>query len=210
MTEMRKSRRSGPKRSKGVVLTTLTATAGTMALSSCGDDPWVEGQVFASVAQCTAAGVSLGECQSAWQAAQQDYLNDAPRFESVDLCQGEFGDGQCRQLSAVSPGQSGNVWVPLLGGFVIAQAMSNGGDLDIDIDGHRRRKYSPLYKGKTGSWYYGGSNYGPMTAGSNGRFGYDPAALNRPVSAPRVQTRADIASRGGFGGRASSRGGSGG
>ena len=202
MTEMRKT-----KRSSKVALTTLTATAGTMALSACGDDPWVEGQVFASVAECSAAGVSPLECQNAYNAALSDNINDAPRFESIDLCEGEFGSGQCRQLSAISPGQPSNVWVPLLGGFVIAQMMSNGADLDIDIDGHRRRKYAPLYRGKTGGWYYGGSNYGPMTPGANGRYGYDPATLNRPVSAPRVQTRSDIASRGGFGGRASSRGG---
>jgi hypothetical protein len=56
-----------------------------------------------------------------------------------------------------------------------------------------------------GNYYYGGSNYGPMSRTSSGRYGFDSATLNRPVSAPRVQSRTDIASRGGFGGRASSR-----
>jgi uncharacterized protein YgiB involved in biofilm formation len=45
-----------------------------------------------------------------------------------------------------------------------------------------------------------------MSRTSSGRYGFAPDTLNRPVSAPRVQSRSDIASRGGFGGRASSRG----
>jgi uncharacterized protein YgiB involved in biofilm formation len=56
-----------------------------------------------------------------------------------------------------------------------------------------------------GNYYHGGSNYGPMSRNSSGRYGLGSAALDRPVSAPRVQSRSDIASRGGFGGRASSR-----
>lgn len=202
MTEMLKAKRSGPKRSGKVVLTTLTATAGTMALAGCGDEPMAEAQVFSSVAECAAAGIASSECQQAWSQANSDNANDAPRFESQDLCEGEFGSGQCRPLAAVNPGGSSSVWVPLLAGFMIANAVD---DLDIDIG--RKRKYAPLYRGKTG-WYQGGSNYGPLTATSGGRYSTSRDTFARPVSAPRTQTRADIASRGGFGGRASSRGGS--
>jgi len=187
------------KRSQSVALTTLTATAGTLALSGCGDDPAVEGQVFATVAECVAAGVGQNECQTAYNQALADNPNDAPRFESRDLCEGEFGQNQCEPRTE----GSGSFWVPLLAGFVIANAID-----DIDID-RRKRRYAPIYRSSSnGNYYYGGSNYGPMTRTASGRYGFDRATLDRPVSAPRVQSRADIASRGGFGGRASSRGGS--
>jgi uncharacterized protein YgiB involved in biofilm formation len=183
------------KRSRGVALTTLTA-AGTMSLTACGDEPMAEGQVFATVAECVAAGTPQGECQEAYNQALADNANDAPRFESQDLCEGEFGTGQCQERAEAGS----RFWVPLLGGFLIANAV------DIDIDRKKKRKYAPIYMSRAnGNYYYGGSNYGPMSRTGSGRYGFDSATLNRPVSAPRVQSRADIASRGGFGGRASSR-----
>lgn len=188
------------KRSRSVTLTTLTATAGTMTLAACGDDPMVEGQVFPTVAECVAAGTPQGECQEAYNQALADNENDAPRFESQDLCEGEFGSGQCQQRAAGSGG-GGNFWVPLLAGFVIANAID-----DVDFDRKKKRRYAPIYMSRAnGNYYHGGSNYGPMTRSSSGRYGFAPDTLNRPVSAPRVQSRSDIASRGGFGGRASSR-----
>ncbi len=188
------------KRSRGVALTTLTATAGTLTLTGCGDEPMVEGQVFPTVAACVAAGTPQGECQEAYNQALADNENDAPRFESQDLCEGEFGSGQCQQRFA-GGGGGGNFWVPLLGGFVIANAID-----DLDFDRKKKRRYAPIYMSRAnGNYYYGGSNYGPMSRTSSGRYGFAPDTLNRPVSAPRVQSRSDIASRGGFGGRASSR-----
>ncbi len=189
------------KRSRNVALTTLTATAGTLALTGCGDDPMVEGQVFPTVAECVASGVAQNECQEAYNQALADNENDAPRFESQDLCEGEFGSGQCQQRFAGGGGGGGSFWVPLLGGFVIANAID-----DLDFDRKKKRKYAPMYYSRAHSnYYHGGSNYGPMTRTSSGRYGFAPDTLNRPVSAPRVQSRSDIASRGGFGGRASSR-----
>ena len=124
------------KRSRGVALTTLTATAGTLTLSGCGDDPMVEGQIFPTVAQCVASGVAQNECQEAYNQALADNQNDAPRFESQDLCEGEFGSGQCQQRAE----GSGNFWVPLLAGFVIANAID-----DLDFDRKKKRKYAPIY-----------------------------------------------------------------
>jgi uncharacterized protein YgiB involved in biofilm formation len=197
MADMRKM-----KRSRTVALTTLTATAGTLTLTGCGGDPVVEGQLFPNVAECVGSGVAQSECQEAYNQAVADNENDAPRFESRELCEEGFGSGRCEQRFAGSGG-GGSVWVPLLAGFVIANVID-----DIDFDRKKKRKYAPVYLSSAaghGGYYSGGSNYGPLSRTSNGRFGLAPDTLNRPVSAPRVQSRADVASRGGFGGRASSR-----
>ena len=197
MTQIRKT-----KRSRAVALTTLTA-AGTLALQGCdGSAAGAEGQVFSSVAECVSSGLTQPDCQEAFAAAQADDTNSAPRFESRELCEGEFGQNECQPRAE----GGGSFWVPLLAGFVIANAIDG-----VDID-RRKRRYAPLYRNRgSGTWYHGGSNYGPMSRSSSGRYGFDQGALNRPVSAPRVQSRSNIASRGGFGGRArsssSSRGG---
>ena len=57
--------------------------------------------------------------------------------------------------------RTGSFWVPLLAGFVIGNAI---GDVDLDVDGRRRRRYAPLYRSTSGTWYHGGSSYGPLVA----------------------------------------------
>ncbi|HEY0326427.1 MAG TPA: DUF1190 domain-containing protein [Allosphingosinicella sp.] len=202
MTEFRKS-----KRSRRVVLTTLTA-AGAVAVSGCGSSDWsdadAEGQVYASVSECVAAGETRTECENAYSQARIDDSDSAPRFDSQSLCEQEFGSNQCEQRTT-----SGNsFWVPLLAGFVIGNAI---GDVDIDVDGRRRRRYAPLYRSSGGTWFHGGAGYGPLTRRSGGGYGFSRSGFDRPVGAPRTYSRSDVASRGGFGGRsggASSWGGS--
>lgn len=193
MTEFRKS-----KRSRRVVLTTLTA-AGAVAVSGCGSSDWsdadAEGQVFASVSECVASGETRAECENAYAQARIDDTDSAPRFDSQALCEQEFGASQCGQRT--SGGNS--FWVPLLAGFVIGNVID-----DIDIDGRKRRRYAPLYRGAGGAWYHGGSSYGPLSRRSGGGYGFSRAGFDRPVGAPRTYSRSDVASRGGFGGRSSS------
>ena len=193
MTEFRKS-----KRSRRVVLTTLTA-AGAAAVSGCGSSDWsdsdAEGQVFSSVTECVAAGENRTECENAYAQARVDDTDGAPRFDSQSLCEQEFGSNQCEQRTS-----SGNsFWVPLLAGFVIGNVID-----DIDIDGRRRRRYAPLYRSSAGTWYHGGSSYGPLSRRSGGGYGFSRSGFDRPVGAPRTYSRSDVASRGGFGGRSSS------
>lgn len=189
MNEVRKSKRSGR-----VVLTTLTA-AGAVAISGCGSSDWsdndAEGQVFSSVSECVAAGENRAECENAHSQARVDDSTSAPRFDSRDVCEQEFGANACEQRSD----NGGNFWVPLLAGFVIGNVIS-----DVDIDGRRRRRYAPLYRSTSGTWYHGGSSYGPLSRRGGG-YAFSQAGFNRPVGAPPTYSRSSVASRGGFGGR---------
>lgn len=204
MTEIRKS-----KRSRRVVLTTLTAVS-TAALAGCGssndwgDGPAGEGQVFASVSDCASSGAfSQQECQDAYAQAQADDVNNAPRFENQQLCEEEFGNNSCQPRTD----GVGSFWVPALAGFVIGGIA--GEVIDEIGDARRRKRYAGLYRNRDrDTWYTGGAAYAPMVRGSGGRYNFHPGALNRPVSAPRTFSRSDVTSRGGFGGRASRSGGS--
>lgn len=198
MTEFRKS-----KRSRRVVLTTLTA-ASAVAASGCGSSDWsesdAEGQVYASVSECVAAGETRAECENASAQARIDDSESAPRFDSQSVCEQEFGSSRCEQRT--SGGNS--FWVPLLAGFVIGNVI---GDMD---GGHRRRRYAPLYRGAGGTWYHGGAGYGPLSRRSGGGYGFSRTGFDRPVGSPRTYSRSDVASRGGFGGRSGSASGWGG
>ena len=204
MTQIRKS-----KRSRRVVLTTLTAVS-TAALAGCGssndwgDGPAGEGQVFASVAECSATGAfSAQECQDAYAQTQADDANSAPRFQTRELCEQEFGNGDCQNRND----NTGSFWAPALAGFVIGGIA--GEVIDEIGDARRRKRYAGLYRNRDrDTWYTGGAAYMPMRRGSGGRYNFNAGALNRPVSAPRTFSSSDVASRGGFGGRASRSGGS--
>lgn len=203
MADIRKS-----KRSRRVVLTTLTAVS-TAALTGCGgggndwgDGPSGEGQVFASVAECASSGAfSQQECRDAYAQAQADDANNAPRFQTRELCEQEFGNGECQPRAD----GSGGFWVPALAGFVIGGIA--GEVIDEIGDARRRRRYAGLYRNRQrDQWYTGGATYMPMVRGSGGRYAFNPGALNRPVSAPRTFSSSDVASRGGFGSRSRSGG----
>ena len=192
MNEIRRS-----KRSRKVVLTTLTA-AGAAAVSGCGGADWsdndAQGQVFSSVQECVSAGGDATECQAAYAQALADDPNSAPRFDARDVCEEEFGPGACQQR--VASGGTGSVWMPLMAGFVIGNMI---GDSD------RRHYYAPLYRNRrSGTWYHGGSSYGPLSRGSGGSYAFSRSGFTRPTGAPPVYSRSTVASRGGFGGRSSS------
>lgn len=206
------------KRSRVVGLSTITAM-GAASLSAC-DVPstvdeaqlseqqygaGVDALPYDSVAQCTADGkIPASACQEAQDAAQKQNALGAPRFDAMETCEAQHGDGACTQQFADSA-SGGSFFTPLLTGFVIGQL----------LDGGRGYRYSGLYRGRDGRSYTGGGNGGgylyrnPRTGGMQvGR-----QALAPPVATPRVQTRSSVVSRGGFGGRSatsSSRGGWGG
>ncbi|HEX8191548.1 MAG TPA: DUF1190 domain-containing protein [Allosphingosinicella sp.] len=192
------------KRSKRVVLTTLAA-AGAAAVAGCdgsadwNDEPAVDAFPYATVAECRAANaVPDDACQEAYNDALGNHEQAAPRFATQPLCEDEFGQNQCQPRVA---GNS-NYWVPILGGFMVGQALANA---DIDIDGRKRYRYGGLYRSRrSGGWYAGGPTGGPLQrSGSTWRAG--SSAFDRPTSSPPVRSSSgQSASRGGFGGRSRS------
>lgn len=195
------------KRSRKVALTTLIA-ASAFSLQACGtsagdwsDANAVDAYPYASVAQCAADGrVPEQECREAYNQALADDSQSAPRFDSLDLCEDQFGTGQCQQRVA----GGGSFWTPLLAGFLISEVVDEIGD-------RRRYRRSGLYRDRRRDAWYSGGGSGGWLYGSGGRYQVGANAIGRPVAAPRVQSRSNVVSRGGLGSRASSgRGGWGG
>jgi uncharacterized protein YgiB involved in biofilm formation len=189
------------KRSRTVVLTTLTAFGAAATLTACEGDidesrlseqqygKAVTAFPYQSLDECKLDDkVPDSECETAQRTALEQNQTGAPRFESLDLCEEEFGAGNCNRGNG-----GGSFFTPLLTGFVIGQM----------LDGGSRYRYSPMYRSaRQGVYYTGGGGGGGWLYRSGGGYRVGREALAPPVAAPRVQTRSSVVSRGGFGGRA--------
>lgn len=191
------------KRSRTVVLTTLTAFGAAASLTACEGDidesrlseqqygKAVTAFPYQSLAECKIDDkVPDAECEAAERTAREQNALGAPRFESRALCEEEFGVGNCN--GGTNSG-GGSFFTPLLTGFVIGQM----------LDGGSRYRYSPMYRSRRQDVYYtGGGAGGGWLYRSGGGYRVGNQALAPPVATPRVQTRSSVVSRGGFGGRA--------
>lgn len=201
---------STPTRRKRSGAAGLTAAGAAAMLAGCDPSPEelsrkqfgepTQVAAFQSVAECVASGdYSQDQCATAQRTAANDDNRAAPRFADRDTCEGQFGAGACQPRS--DGGQS--FFSPLLTGFLIGQLVNGGG-------GYR---YGGLYRDSRDNRYYTGSGGWLFNGGSGGR-GYryqvGSQAIAQPVTTQRIQTRSSVVSRGGFGGRASARGGWGG
>lgn len=202
---------SFPRRRKRSAAAGLTA-AGALAMVGGCDNPSeaelsakqfgapTEVSAFNSVSECVASGAfAQVQCEAAQSAAQAQDEKAAPRFADQDVCEDQFGQGQCTYRYA--GGQS--FFTPLLTGFMIGRL----------LDGGAGYRYQPLYRSRLDDRYYTGSGawlYGGGSGRGYHRYQIGSRAVTNPVTTQRIQTRSSVVSRGGFGGRASARGGWGG
>ncbi len=184
----------------------LTAIGAVSMLAGCSSGPSeeelsrsqfgeaTEVSMFRSAAECAAIGeFNLEQCTAAEQTAWNEDPKSAPRFEDQADCEDQFGNGNCRS------GGTG-YFMPIMTGFMIGRLMSGGS----------RYRYAGLYRDERDDAYYSGSGaWLHKKKSKSGKYLVGSKAFMPFTQA--VQTRSAIASRGGFGGRASmSRGGGGG
>ncbi|WGM48800.1 hypothetical protein KOAAANKH_03707 [Brevundimonas sp. NIBR10] len=182
-------------RSKTLHVTGLMATA-SFSLAACGA-PQVAAPVpaadpalaYTSLEECRAANdVTDAECATAYNVADQQAKEKAPRYASQAECEGQWGPDQCRPLNNTG---GGSFFGPLATGFIIGQLLNGGG----------YRGGGPLYRDRNGSFSNG---YGGGYLSRDYRTGRTVANRNdvdvaRQAPA-RAQSRTTVVSRGGFGG----------
>ncbi|NDR55391.1 DUF1190 domain-containing protein [Aliiruegeria sabulilitoris] len=192
------------KRSKTVALCIVGAAAFT--LSGCREEQ-VDAQAFPDLRSCkeaAAAGDGLlttADCETAIAEAEQLHVETAPRYDSLEVCEAQHGEGACGSEEQVASGGSGSIFMPLLTGYLIGNMLSGRG-------GYARSQ--PMYRtadGKftnaSGSSVYSG-NSGKAKLGAN-QFTKAPTTVGKPP-----MTKATAASRGGFGKAGGARAGYGG
>lgn len=164
------------KRTAAITLALL----GALSVTGCAEKK-IEPTTYTNVVDCTADGNSRETCVKAFEDAQKATAENAPKFNSAEACQAQFGS--CQQSA------SGGWFMPALMGYMIG-SMNSGGS--------NRYYSSPVYHDRSGR---------PVAASfSNGTYKATSAA---PSYSSRVQARAAAAkastsSRGGFGSSARS------
>jgi uncharacterized protein YgiB involved in biofilm formation len=180
------------KRSSQITLVLLTGAAG-ISLAGCDPQqappPPDNGGTFTSLAECVAK-YDQKTCQAAQQLAQQEHLNNAPHFSSVDACRQQYGPDMCQPASAY--GGHDSFFVPMMIGYMMGSAGSQP---------------APLYYAPYSYRHYGQSGYAaPLYSSAPSYRGAGPigtaplyrpsvrAGLNSSTSLTPAQTV-----RGGFG-----------
>jgi uncharacterized protein YgiB involved in biofilm formation len=91
---------------------------------------------FASLDECKAAQiVTASTCDAEFGKAAQTSVADAPKFDTLASCEGEYGASACRPASW----NGASVFVPALAGILIARSIANAS-----------AQSQPLYPPRTG------------------------------------------------------------
>ena len=179
------------------ILTLGTIAASGMVLYGCGDDA-PKDAVFSTPQQCADAGVDAQICQAEYQQALQKHIADAPHYANLQECEAALGVGKCFQAgdgngqnsAGQTSGSGSGFFMPFMTGYLISSALSNLSGYGAYRDYRYSSGYrsTPIYQDRSGK--------SVTSTISNGQ------RTSRPVN---VNTT--TASRYGFGGRSSSRGG---
>lgn len=187
------------KRTRKLALTGLMAMGG-VSLTACGDQPSVtiadqgpkaDAHAYQSLLECKDKNeVPDDACDAAVKAADEEQAADA-RYGDSKTCEDVYGPGQCVPRSQAG---GGSIWGPLATGFIVGQMMNGGWG------------GGGMYRDYRSGGYYGRG--GPITTDyATGRTQVSQKSFDSPAAmAPaKTMSRASVVSRGGFGGRMSSR-----
>ena len=172
---------------RSTTATLLLMGIAPLMLSACDDpQPQIQSQAFKTVADCTSAGNTPAECQTAFSQAQMRASAAAPHYSSLAACIQQFGPDMCQERS----GSEGSFWGPLMTGFMISHMLGSSSPSYYGA--------APLYTQSNGQYYAS-----PTSRGSFGSTVTTSAGSD-------AGSRAITASRGGFGSESAARGGWGG
>jgi uncharacterized protein YgiB involved in biofilm formation len=163
------------------------AVAAGLSLGGCDSTPDLQDAKFTTLSECVNAGMAEEVCQSGFNAAQLEHQRSAPQFNCMPA----------GASNAASGGgySSGGVFVPMLTGFLVSQALQrrfyDGRDIGYGYYGGGGYRGTPIYRDRGGS---------AVTVQRSG---------GKAIATP-VNVNTTTVARSGFGGMGKSRGGFGG
>jgi uncharacterized protein YgiB involved in biofilm formation len=179
------------KRSSQISLVLLASVAMTATLSGCDEVPSTpdNGGTFANMAECVAV-YDEDTCKSAQTLAQKDHLANAPKYGTREQCIAEYGPDMCAPAS--NYGGSGNMFMPMMIGYMMGSANSSPAPLYYGPGSYRHRNdrgyNAPIYTSGRGYARQAPIGSAPFVSKKSTVSG--KAALNSGTA---------ISSRGGFG-----------
>ncbi|MFD2174154.1 DUF1190 domain-containing protein [Rhodobacter lacus] len=179
------------KRSATVALFLVGAAAFTLA--GCREEN-VDAQAFPDLQSCLdAAGTgslfSAEDCRKGFDEAATLNAETAPRYDSLAVCEEQYGKGNCGSEAQAVEGGSGSIFMPLLMGFLLGNML--GGARGIGAQPLHRTADGRFTTPGGGTSYANNTGRGKIGAGA---FTKAPTTIGKPP-----MTRATVAQRGGFG-----------
>ena len=191
------------KRSQKVAIAIVGATA--FALAGCREEQ-VDAAAFPDLQSCLDQAPSGGvfteeDCRTSFAQAETLHVEAAPRYDSLEVCEEQHGEGACGSEAAQSQGGSGGIFMPLLAGYLIGNMMSGRAGMAAA---------QPLY-GTSDGRYTNAARTSTFST-NQGAAKLNTSQFTRPATTvgKTPMTRATAASRGGFGSAARGRTGFGG
>lgn len=181
-----------------LVLGGLAVFAGANLAGCDSETPQFSDAQFTTVAECTKAGFPDSVCQAGYDSALAQHQGDAPKFGSLQDCEKEWGSDHCvgytdpnalAGANVTGGSSAGSVFVPMLAGFVVSQAL-------------QRRYYDDGYVGYYGG--YGGGYGRPIYRDRTGGTVTVDRSGGRTIAKP-VNVNTTTVARSGFGGMGMSR-----
>lgn len=179
--------RKGPKNQ--FKLRPVVMSVAAALLSACSSDEQVT--VVKSPQECASnTELSLEQCEAAYKQALAEAERTGPKYTSRQLCEAEFGVGQC------SPHSSGSSFIPLMAGFMVGQALSRR-------DESYYGAYNPVYRYRRP---FSSMNNQIMTADGSllGNYGQRSYTVDKSTLKSKPTVTKTV-SRGGFGAVASAK-----
>lgn len=115
-----------------IAIKSLAIGVAASSLSAC--DGGEEVEVVTSILDCVDDTVmSVEQCRTAYQNALEESERIGPKYRSEDVCESEFGNGQCQQNNIGS-------FTPIMVGYLFANSLWD--------DNNRRygASYNPVYR----------------------------------------------------------------
>ncbi len=139
-----------------------------------------EPQLFANVEECRTQ-TDPAQCEAAFQQAQAEHLQTAPKYAAKGECEQGWGENGCQEVRTAG----GSIFMPLMAGFLLGRMMGGGGF------------GRPVHMSPSGAMYSGRNQVG------QGGFGARAGGLSRQTDLR--STPSGVTERGGFGSTASGR-----
>jgi uncharacterized protein YgiB involved in biofilm formation len=191
------------KRSK---LLTLLIVGAASFIAGCEDeDQPQQMSVFKDVDDCVSSKVMTeDQCKNAFTASAQEHEKNGPKYNSRELCEQEYGAGQCSPRANVN-GSSESVFMPMMTGFMAAQVLnsiSNNNNNNCNSSNNHCNSVvpQPLYRSaRDYSTYRTSGNYTVPAVSSS------TSMSARSVSVRPSVVTSSVSSTGGFGTQAAAR-----
>lgn len=187
------------KRSRLVTLMILGAAT---LVAGCEEEKDQQLTVFKDVDDCVSSkAMTEDQCKNAFKAADEENVKNGPKYNSRELCEQEYGAGQCNPRTVA--GHSESVFMPMMTGFMAAQVLNsiNNGNGNCNAMNNYCNPVAPqpLYR----------SSRDYSTYRTQGGYSVPAVSNGSSISARSVSVKPSVAtsvnSTGGFGSQAAAR-----